>query len=109
MSKEKLKEVENPFDLTEKREQEKIEKKAEAKRRKELRNEITHKLRFDILERDKYTCQYCGKSPHGKRNNGEEVELVVDHIIPLDKGGTNDLKNLLLLVGNAMRVKRIEN
>ncbi len=91
----KDKTLENPFNLDDKKAQEKADKKAEAKRRKELRNEITHKLRFDVLERDKYTCQYCGASPHGKRNNGEEVELVVDHIVPLDKGGDNKLTNLI--------------
>ncbi len=43
--------------------------------------------RFDILKRDNFTCQYCGKKP-------PEVELEVDHIIPLSKGGSNEEKNL---------------
>lgn len=38
------------------------------------------KLRFEILLRDNFTCQYCGrKSP--------EVILEVDHIFPRAKGG----------------------
>lgn len=66
-------------------------KRAEAKRRKKLRNEVTHKLRFDVLERDQYQCKYCGAST--KKDN--EVQLVVDHIIPLELGGTNDMTNLI--------------
>jgi DNA-binding transcriptional MerR regulator len=62
----------------------------EAKRRKKLRNEVTYKLRFDVLERDQYHCVYCGRSP--KTTPG--LEVVVDHIIPLEKGGTNDMTNL---------------
>jgi endogenous inhibitor of DNA gyrase (YacG/DUF329 family) len=46
------------------------------------------KLRFDILKRDNFTCQYCGrKAPN--------VILHVDHIIPSSKGGTNDRANLV--------------
>lgn len=66
-------------------------KMAEAKRRKKLRNEVTHKLRFDVLERDSYRCKYCGRSP----KTTEGLEIVVDHIIPLELGGTNDMTNLL--------------
>ena len=56
--------------------------------KKKLRNDITHKLRFEILERDDYTCQYCGrKSP--------DVELTVDHRKPIAEGGNNDEDNLI--------------
>jgi hypothetical protein len=68
-------------------------KKIEQKRRKKLRNEVTHKLRFDVLERDNFRCVNCGASP--KTNS--EIELVVDHILPLDKGGDNSLTNLATL------------
>ncbi|MFQ6072530.1 MAG: HNH endonuclease [Methanosarcinales archaeon] len=40
-----------------------------------------------ILERDGYHCVVCGRG----REDG--VELVVDHIKPKDKGGTNDIDN----------------
>ena len=40
-----------------------------------------------ILERDNYRCVVCGRG----RENG--VELVVDHINPKDKGGTNTIDN----------------
>lgn len=40
-----------------------------------------------ILERDNYRCVVCGR---GKEDG---VDLVVDHIKPKDKGGTNDIDN----------------
>jgi len=40
-----------------------------------------------ILKRDGYKCVVCG------RGGKDGVELVVDHIKPKDKGGTNDIKN----------------
>lgn len=40
-----------------------------------------------ILERDGYRCVVCGRG----RKDG--VELVVDHIKPKDKGGSNDIEN----------------
>lgn len=40
------------------------------------------------MERDNFTCQYCGlKAPN--------VELHVEHIIPVSEGGTNDELNLI--------------
>lgn len=48
-----------------------------------MRNEIT---RFDILARDNFTCQYCGRK-------APDVELQVDHIYPVSKGGYTDEKN----------------
>ncbi len=46
-----------------------------------------YKLRWQILYRDKYTCQYCGQA-------APNVQLEVDHIIPVVEGGTDDLSNL---------------
>jgi 5-methylcytosine-specific restriction endonuclease McrA len=40
-----------------------------------------------ILKRDGFRCVVCGR---GKKDG---VELVVDHIKPRDKGGTNDIEN----------------
>lgn len=45
-------------------------------------------LRFKIIERDNFTCQYCGKTP-------PEAILHVDHIYPKSKGGTDDEINLI--------------
>lgn len=48
---------------------------------------ISKSLRFEILRRDNYACQYCGgKAP--------DVELQVDHIMPVTLGGSNNPSNL---------------
>lgn len=48
-------------------------------------------LRFKILERDKFTCQYCGRNP---RDN-ESIILNVDHIRPISADGTWEENNLI--------------
>lgn len=52
------------------------------------RRAISKRIRFEVLKRDKFTCQYCGKS-------APDVVLEVDHIKPVSKGGTNDIMNLI--------------
>lgn len=49
---------------------------------------ISKKLRFEVFKRDKFTCQYCGKS-------APDVTLHVDHIEPKSKGGSDDILNLI--------------
>ena len=53
------------------------------------KQQMSNKLRFMILERDKFTCTYCGRNPKDDR-----VKLHVDHIHPKSKGGTDDESNL---------------
>ena len=50
--------------------------------------EGTYTLRFMILKRDAFTCQYCGQY-------APNVVLHVDHKVPLCEGGTNDEANLI--------------
>lgn len=50
------------------------------------RKNISAAIRFKVLKRDKFTCQYCGRSG---------IELEIDHIVPVSKGGTNDIGNLI--------------
>ena len=54
---------------------------------------MTKKLRQAVLRRDSYTCKHCGRSPRKDPN----VTLHVDHILPVSKGGTNDMSNLQTL------------
>lgn len=49
---------------------------------------LTAKKRFEILKRDGFKCQYCGKT-------WKDITLEVDHIIPKSKGGTDDVDNLI--------------
>ncbi len=44
------------------------------------------KLRFDIFQRDNFTCQYCGRKV-------PEVILEIDHKYPKAKGGENKISN----------------
>jgi hypothetical protein len=49
---------------------------------------VTKKLRFEVLKRDSFRCQYCGAS-------APEVLLQVDHIKPVAGGGSDDIWNLV--------------
>jgi hypothetical protein len=52
------------------------------------RESISLGLRFEILSRDNYTCQYCGaKAP--------DAALHVDHVTPVVLGGANTQDNLV--------------
>ena len=48
---------------------------------------IRGSVRKDVMLRDKYTCQYCGS----------QDELVLDHIFPFSRGGSNEADNLQVL------------
>lgn len=60
---------------------------------KNNRETIPLNIRWKVLKRDNYTCKKCGKSP-AKNNN---VELEIDHIHPVAKGGDNNIENLQTL------------
>ena len=47
------------------------------------------KLRFEILARDGFRCQYCGGTP------SDGYILHIDHIIPFSKGGKTVKENLI--------------
>lgn len=53
------------------------------------RKAVGKRKRFETFKRDKFTCQYCG------RKAPDVVLMVVDHIHPASKGGTNDILNLI--------------
>jgi hypothetical protein len=52
-----------------------------------IRKSISKKTRFEVLKRDFFTCQYCSSRP-------PKVALEIDHILPVSKGGDNDIDNL---------------
>ena len=45
--------------------------------------------RQNLLERDDYKCQYCGKNLPTK-------ELNMDHVIPRDRGGATSWENVVI-------------
>ncbi len=58
-------------------------------RKRQIRkNGIAYRTRFEVLLRDKFTCQYCGrKSP--------DVILHVDHKLAKSRGGIYHKDNLI--------------
>jgi 5-methylcytosine-specific restriction endonuclease McrA len=46
--------------------------------------------RFAILERDDFTCHYCGRNAREHK-----VVLVIDHVRPLKRGGNDSFDNLI--------------
>lgn len=65
--------------------------KKEEKEEKKQRDDMTPRLRMSVLERDKFTCQLCG------RDKSDSVRLQVDHKIPVTKGGKTEPANLWTL------------
>ncbi len=54
--------------------------------------------RKNIFERDKYTCQYCGKMPKNKKTAlkwMEENALNLDHVVPRSRGGKTTWANIV--------------
>jgi len=62
---------------------------------------ITKKLRYIILQRDRYRCTLCGVTSKQK-----DVRLHVDHIIPRDWGGPTKPWNLTTLCAKCNEGKR---
>lgn len=52
-----------------------------------VRAEARRNYRDLVYERDEWRCRFCGT----------EERLSIDHIVPLSRGGTNDLDNLQTL------------
>lgn len=52
------------------------------------RKPISKAVRFEVLKRDSFSCQYCGAS-------APDAVLHIDHIKPVSKGGGNDIMNLV--------------
>ena len=52
------------------------------------RKPLPPKIRYEVFKRDGFKCQYCGRS-------APDVILEVDHIVPVAKGGENDILNLI--------------
>ena len=60
------------------------------KSKKKRRAPISTKLRFEIFQRDNFTCHYCNRN---KADDG--VKLEIDHIIPVERGGKDEFGNLV--------------
>jgi 5-methylcytosine-specific restriction endonuclease McrA len=68
---------------------------------KHKRRVFSKKFRKDIFERDNYECQLC------YYNLIDKPDLrVIDHKIPLSKGGSNSISNLWLLCNDCDKRKK---
>lgn len=56
--------------------------------RKKNPRSISIRTRFEVFKRDMFTCRYCGAKPPG-------VVLHIEHVVPVSKGGTGDITNLV--------------
>lgn len=52
------------------------------------RKPVSKRVRFEVLKRDGFRCVYCGAGSSG-------VQLEVDHIVPVARGGSNEASNLV--------------
>lgn len=60
------------------------------------RGKVSNKMRFAIYKRDNYRCQKCGR---------QNVELEIDHIYPIAKGGKTTIDNLQTLCKRCNKAK----
>jgi hypothetical protein len=63
------------------------------------RKRIGKTTRFRIFERDRFRCQYCGRTP-------PSIVLEIDHIAPISKGGESGDENLVTSCFECNRGKR---
>ena len=62
------------------------------------RGRVSNEMRRKIYERDNYRCRCCGR-------NQNEVDLEIDHIVPIAKGGKSTLDNLQTLCAECNKRK----
>lgn len=67
--------------------------KVKSGRIKKQKREIPMGLRLQVLKRDGFRCKLCGRSPAIQTG----VDLHIDHILPVAKGGKTTLENLQTL------------
>lgn len=67
--------------------------------RKKSSGYVPGTLRYEVLKRARFRCELCGIS-------AEEKALEVDHILPRNKGGSDDISNLQALCYSCNATKR---
>jgi 5-methylcytosine-specific restriction endonuclease McrA len=62
---------------------------------KKYKSAYYQKARLSVLQRDYFTCHYCGQEAN-----------TVDHLIPISKGGTDEETNLVACCVKCNSAKR---
>ena len=75
--------------LKELRKRTRLNNKAKANPYARRREWLPKAIRCQVAAKYKYKCRYCGRS-------AREVKTHVDHVVPLSRGGTDDIENLCL-------------
>lgn len=65
---------------------------------KKKRNPPTKKIRFLVFQRNGFECVYCGAT-------SKDSKLNIDHVVPISRGGTNELSNLVTACESCNRGK----
>ena len=64
------------------------------------RKAVSERIRYQVFCSDNFRCRTCGRSAD------DGIKLTIDHIRPVDWGGTNDISNLLTLCDECNRGKK---
>lgn len=78
----------------------------------EKRMRPSNKTLKEIIQRDGPNCKYCGKPGKttvflGKRGGQWLcIEHEIDHVMPLNAGGSNDITNLVVACRSCNRSKK---
>jgi hypothetical protein len=68
-----------------------------------VRDHVAPQLRFRVLQRDGFRCQYCGRSPR------DGAILHLDHVVPFSRGGETTEDNLITSCDQCNLGKATEN
>lgn len=60
------------------------------------RGALPKMLRWYIIEKFNYTCQYCNRRHHESKIGPDKRPWHIDHVIPLSRGGVDGPENLTL-------------
>jgi len=55
---------------------------------------ILRPFKLHVMERDNYTCVYCGIVSSFARESSRKAELSIDYIKPIARGGASSVENL---------------
>jgi hypothetical protein len=82
------------------------DKRKELSKQEIERRKMKNSLRYKVMRRDNFHCVLCG-------NTGKSAKLVVDHIVPIAKGGLTKMENLRTLcnicnTGKGTKTEKVE-